>query len=192
MFPESVYSCSCRIKRMGCRIFLLDLRALGYTMLKQWQFPMIATETVFMKPKIQEPRMNANTRENNNRLLFKDEVYKIVGAAFEVSNTFGCGFLEAVYQEALEIEFYDNHIPFESQKKIKISYKGNILAKEYIADFVCCDSIIVEIKAIKKITEIEEAQLINYLKATQMPVGIIINFGGAKLEWKRYANTKNL
>ncbi|MFZ9011329.1 MAG: hypothetical protein ACO20W_05485, partial [Anaerohalosphaeraceae bacterium] len=93
MFPESVYSCSCRIKRMGCRIFLLDLRALGYTMLKQWQLPMIATETVFMKPKIQEPRMNANTRENNNRLLFKDEVYKIVGAAFEVSNTFGCGFL---------------------------------------------------------------------------------------------------
>jgi GxxExxY protein len=61
--------------------------------------------------------MNANTRENNNKLLFKDEVFKIVGAAFEVSNTLGCGFLEAVYQEALEIEFYDNRIPFESQKR---------------------------------------------------------------------------
>ena len=135
--------------------------------------------------------MNANTRENN-RLLFKDEVYKIVGAAFEVSNTLGCGFLEAVYQEALEIEFQDNHIPFESQKKINIAYKGKTLAKEYIADFVCFDSIIVEIKAIKKITEIEEAQLINYLKATQKPVGVIINFGSTKLEWKRYANTRNI
>ena len=135
--------------------------------------------------------MNANTRENN-RLLFKDEVYKIVGAAFEVSNTLGCGFLEAVYQEALEIEFQDNHIPFESQKKINIAYKGNTLAKEYIADFICFDSIIVEIKAIKKITEIEEAQLINYLKATQKPVGVIINFGSTKLEWKRYANTRNI
>ena len=135
--------------------------------------------------------MNANTRKYNNGLLLKDEVYKIVGAAFEVSNTLGSGFLEAVYQEALEIELRDNQIPFESQKKINIAYKDKVLAKEYIADFVCCGSIIIEIKAIKKITEIEEAQLINYLKATQMPVGIIINFGGTKLEWKRYANTRN-
>ena len=136
--------------------------------------------------------MNANTHEYKNKILFKDEVYKIVGAAFEVSNTLGCGFLEAVYQEALEMEFQDNQIPFESQKRINITYKGNVLDKEYIADFVCYENIIIEIKAIKKTTEIEEAQLINYLKATQMPVGLIINFGGTKLEWKRYANTKNI
>jgi GxxExxY protein len=135
--------------------------------------------------------MDANTHEYNNKLLFKDEVYKIVGAAFEVSNTLGCGFLEAVYQEALEIEFRNSQIPFQSQQRIKITYKGNVLNKEYIADFVCCDNIIVEIKAIQKITEIEEAQLLNYLKATQVPVGVIINFCGTKLEWKRYANTIN-
>jgi GxxExxY protein len=106
-----------------------------------------------------------------------------------VSNELGCGFLEAVYQEALEIEFVDNGIPYEAQEKINITYKGRILNKEYIADFICFDKIIVEVKAIKKITEIEEAQLINYLKATKLPLGIIINFGGTKLEWRRYANT---
>jgi GxxExxY protein len=124
-----------------------------------------------------------------NELLLKEEVYTIVGAALKVGNTMGCGFLEAVYQEALEIEFRTGHVPFESQKRIAILYNGIALNKEYIADFVCYGSIILEIKAIKKITEIEEAQLINYLKATQMPVGLVINFGGTKLEWKRYANT---
>lgn len=135
--------------------------------------------------------MNANDRECKSNLLFKDEVYNIVGAAFNVCNTLGCGFLEAVYQEALEIEFHDNNILFESQKRISISYNGNVLNKEYIADFLCYGNIIVEIKAIKKITEIEEAQLINYLKATKKSVGLVINFGGKKLEWKRYANTQN-
>ena len=107
-----------------------------------------------------------------------------------ISNTLGCGFLEAVYQEVMEIELAENGIPFEPQKTIQISYKGRILEKEYIADFLCYEKIIVEIKAIKKITEIEEAQLLNYLKATKLPLGLIINFGGKKLEWKRYANTK--
>ena len=141
--------------------------------------------------KNKELRMSANKYEHH-KVLFKEEVYQIVGAAFEVSNTLGCGFLEAVYQEALEIEFQNSQIPFESQKRIRIAYKGNVLNKEYIADFVCHDNIVVEIKAIKKITEIEEAQLLNYLKATQMPVGLMINFGGTKLEWKRYANTRNM
>ena len=131
---------------------------------------------------------------NNNGfgddLIYKDEVYRIIGAALNVAHELGCGFLEAVYQEALEIELAQNGIPFESQKKINISYKGKVLSKEYIADFVCFNNIIVEIKAIKRITEIEEAQIINYLKATKLPLGLIINFGSMKLEWKRYANTK--
>jgi len=133
--------------------------------------------------------MHANEREYGG-LIYKDEVYRIVGAAMNVSNTLGSGFLEAVYQEALEIEFQDNGVPFESQKRIKISYKNRVLNKDYIADFVCFGNIIVEIKAIKQITGIEEAQLINYLKATKLPLGLILNFGSEKLEWKRYANTR--
>ena len=126
----------------------------------------------------------------DDNLIYRDEVYRIVGAAMNVSNILGSGFLEAVYQEALEIEFQDNGIPFESQKRIRISYKGRILEKDYIADFVCFDNIIVEIKAIKQITGIEQAQLINYLKATGLPLGLLMNFGTPKLEWGRYANTK--
>ena len=133
--------------------------------------------------------MHANEREYGG-LIYKDEVYRIVGAAMNVSNTLGSGFLEAVYQEALEIEFQDNGVPFESQKRIKISYKNRVLNKDYMADFVCFDNIIVEIKAIKQITGIEEAQLLNYLKATKLPLGLILNFGSEKLEWKRYANTR--
>ncbi len=127
---------------------------------------------------------------NECELIFKEEAYRIVGAAMTVSNTLGCGFLEAVYQEVLGIEFSENKIPFEAQKRIAITYKDRILTKEYIADFLCFEKIIVEIKAIKNIAEIEEAQLINYLKATKLPLGLIINFGGKKMEWRRYANTK--
>ena len=123
-------------------------------------------------------------------VIFKEEVYRIVGAALAVANELGCGFLEAVYQEALALEFQESNIPFEPQKQITIGYKGKLLEKEYIADFVCYGNIIVEIKAIKKITEIEEAQLMNYLKATRLPVGLLINFGGMQLEWKRYACTR--
>jgi GxxExxY protein len=108
----------------------------------------------------------------------------------EVSNELGCGFLEAVYQEALELEFQSANIPFISQKEIIIQYKNTILDKKYYADFLCFDSIILEIKAMKKTTEIEEAQLLNYLKASKLPLGLLINFGSPKLEWKRYANTQ--
>jgi GxxExxY protein len=125
-------------------------------------------------------------------LLLKDEVYQIVGAAMEVSNQLGCGFLEAVYQEALELEFTERRIPHVSQKRIQISYKGRVLNKEYIADFVCHDRIVVEIKAINVITRIEKAQILNYLKATNLPLGLIVNFGAPRLEWKRYANTNRV
>ena len=132
--------------------------------------------------------MNANERE----LILKNEVYQIVGAAMEVSNELGSGFLEAVYQEALGIEFDQIQIPYTPQQRITIAYKNTTLNKEYIADYVCFEQVIVEIKAIKAITQIEEAQLLNYLKATSFPVGLLVNFGTPKLEWKRYANTRNI
>ena len=130
--------------------------------------------------------MNANERE----LICKEETYRIVGSAMTVSNALGCGFLEAVYQEAMEIELKESRVPFEAQKRIQIHYKDRILQKEYEADFLCYDCIIVEIKAIEKITEIEEAQVLNYLNAAKLPLGLIVNFGAPKLEWKRYVNTK--
>jgi len=130
--------------------------------------------------------MDASERE----LILKDKVYQIVGAAMEVSNQLGCGFLEAVYQEALEIELAERKIPHVLQKRLEIFYKGRRLNKEYIADFLCHDRIVVEIKAIKSITVIEEAQILNYLKATNLPLGLVVNFGAPQLEWKRYVNAK--
>jgi len=132
--------------------------------------------------------MDANKRE----LILKDEVYRIVGAAMEVSNELGNGFLEAVYQEALGIEFDQKQIHYTPQQRITISYRNITLNKEYIADYVCFERVIVETKAIQSIIRLEEAQLLNYLQATGLPVGMLINFGTPKLEWKRYANTRNI
>jgi len=120
-------------------------------------------------------------------ILFKDEVYRIIGAAIEVHKELGNGFLEAVYQEALETELASRDIPFKSQVSLRIRYKEKLLRKEYMADMVCFDSIIVEIKALAKLGGSEESQIINYLKATSLRVGLLINFGSAgKLEWKRF------
>jgi GxxExxY protein len=99
-------------------------------------------------------------------LICKNEVYKIIGAAMEVHKVLGCGFLEAVYREALELEFQAQNIPYEQEKLLKITYKGNLLKKEYIADFVCFDKVIVEIKALSAFADAHTAQVINYLKAT--------------------------
>lgn len=96
-------------------------------------------------------------------------------------------FLEPVYQEALEIELARRNIPFEAQKLLKVEYKGQSLKKEYVADFVCFEQVIIEVKACQGLTAGEEGQLINYMKATQMHVGLLINFcSQARLEWKRY------
>jgi GxxExxY protein len=119
-------------------------------------------------------------------LILKDEVYRVVGAAIEVHKVLGSGFLEAVYQEAFAIELSENDISFKSQTALKIGYKGHQLQKEYIADFTCFDSLIVEIKSLSVLTGREEAQVINYLKATGYKVGLLINFGSiGKLEWKK-------
>jgi len=114
-----------------------------------------------------------------------ERTYKIIGAAMEVHKELGCGFLEAVYQEALEREFSTQTIPFKSQPIIQIAYKGKPLDKTYQPDFVCYGEIILEIKAISSLSGIEEAQLINYLKATGLKVGLLINFGAKSLEYKR-------
>jgi len=119
-------------------------------------------------------------------LLYKDEVYQIIGAAMEVHKVLGPGFLEAVYQEALEIEFILRGIPFESYKNLKIPYKESVLKKCYEADFVVFEKIIVEIKALDSIISKNKAQIINYLKATKLRLGVLINFGEESLVWKRF------
>ena len=125
-------------------------------------------------------------------LLFKDEVYAIVGAAMEAYNQLGPGFLEPVYQEAMEVETLERKIPTKPQHEILVHYKGKPLKKFYIADLLCYDQVIVEIKAIDALTTREESQLINYLKATGLKVGLLINFGShGKLEWRRMVLTKD-
>ena len=115
-----------------------------------------------------------------------ERTYKIIGAAIEVHKALGCGFLEGVYQEALGREFKVQRIPNEPQPIIEIFYKGQSLDKKYQPDFVCYNEVIVEIKAISSLTGVEEAQLINYLKATRLNVGLLINFGARSLEHKRF------
>ena len=120
--------------------------------------------------------------------------YQIIGAAMEVHSELGCGFLEAVYQEALEEEFKLRKIPFRQEVILEIKYKNKKLKQSYRADFVCFDSIIVELKALNRISTVEESQVLNYLKATGLQTGLLLNFGSAKLEYKRliWSHTKIL
>ena len=116
---------------------------------------------------------------------------KIINACMEVHNELGNGFLEPVYQEALAIEFEEMHIPFKREAKIDIFYKGKKLDKEYYADFICYDKIIVELKAISKLVNANKAQVINYLHGTKLPVGLLVNFGESSLKWERLTLLKN-
>jgi GxxExxY protein len=113
------------------------------------------------------------------------KTYSIIGAAMEVHRELGSGFLEAVYQEALEKEFISQGILHSSQPLVQIYYKGQPLKKTYQPDFICYDDVIVEIKAMDKLSGLEQAQVINYLKATRLKVGLLINFGSKSLEHKR-------
>jgi GxxExxY protein len=120
-------------------------------------------------------------------LLLKEEVFAVVGAAIEVHRELGCGFLEAVYQEAMELELADRNLPFLPQVALRITYKTRTLKKEYVADLLCFGQLIVELKAIDRLTSVEEAKLLNYLKATGLRVGLLVNFGASgRLEWKRF------
>jgi GxxExxY protein len=110
-------------------------------------------------------------------LLYEDETYAIKGAVFEVYKTMGVGFLEAVYQECLEEELRRRGIPFASQVEIKLDYKGKLLRQFYKADIVCYDRIILELKAVNNLLPEHSAQLFNYLRATKINLGLLVNFG---------------
>jgi GxxExxY protein len=119
-------------------------------------------------------------------ILLKEEVYAIVGAAMEVHRVLGSGFLEAVYQEALEYELSQRQIAYETQEELGIFYKDRMLEKRYRADLICYDQIIIELKASTGLIGRDTAQLLNYLKASRVRLGLLINFGSrSKLEWKR-------
>lgn len=117
--------------------------------------------------------------------------YAILGAAMEVHKQLGCGFLEMVYQEALSLEFAMQGIPFSREVELPIFYKRQRLNTAYKADFVCFDAIIVELKAQAKIGGVEEAQVINYLKASGHEVGLLLNFGAASLQYRRFILSKS-
>ncbi len=120
-------------------------------------------------------------------LILGDEVYAIAGAAMEVYHKMGIGFLEPVYQEAMQIELAHRKVPFHAQRELEIYYKETKLRKKYVCDLFCYNQIIVELKVQDRLTNIEVAQLMNYMKITKTRVGVLINFGSVpKLEWKRY------
>ncbi len=116
--------------------------------------------------------------------------FAIIGAAMEVHSELGPGFLEAVYHEALVIEFTSRGLPFAREPKLPVSYKSSRLTIQYRPDFVCFGAVIVELKAIKMITPIEEAQTINYLKTSNYALGLLINFGATSLQCNRFDNLK--
>ena len=121
-----------------------------------------------------------------SKLVYADEAYRIQGALFDVYNTLGVGFLEAVYQEALELELEQRNIPFVSQKELTVTYKGQPLKQTYRADLMCYDKIVLELKAVKTLLPEHSAQLHNYLRATGMKLGILVNFGSpSQIEIKR-------
>lgn len=132
-------------------------------------------------------RIDAN--EMNKKIVYREESYRIIGACFEVHNEKGAGFLEAVYQECLAIEFAASAIPYQQKKDIRLQYKGQVLKQFYQPDFFCFEKIVVEIKALKQLNDEHRAQIINCLKSTGVKLGLLINFGHhPRLEYERFAN----
>ncbi|HEX3998577.1 MAG TPA: GxxExxY protein [Pirellulales bacterium] len=128
-------------------------------------------------------------RSGENRpaeLLYEADSYRILGACFEVYNEMGCGFLEAVYQECLELEFHDRALIFRSQSDLALSYKGRPLKQRHVPDFILFDKIVLELKAVKELTAEHRAQVHDYLRATSFRLGLLANFGHyPKLEYER-------
>ena len=117
------------------------------------------------------------------------QTYAIIGAAMEVHRALGCGFLEAVYSEAFAAELLLRQIPFRREAAITIAYKGNVLPCTFRVDFLCYDDIIVELKALTRLTSIEDAQVINYLKAFGPGKALLLNFGVTSLQHKRFVRS---
>ena len=131
-------------------------------------------------------KSNTNLTNQPNMIYYRQESFDIVGAAMHVYNTLGHGFLEAVYQEALEIELTKRGIPFESQKELRIVYEGQELKQTYKPDLICYDKIIVELKAVSSLDDSHRSQIYNYLHATGYKLGLLINFGCSDgLEYER-------
>lgn len=120
--------------------------------------------------------MNSKNHEHSGTLLYKEECYQIQGAIFEVYKEIGAGFLESVYQECLEKELSRRAIPFQRQAEIRLAYKGESLQQYFVADLICFGSILLELKASKSLEPIHRAQVINYLKATGLRLGLLVNF----------------
>lgn len=121
-------------------------------------------------------------------LIYKTEAYNIIGCAMEVHRELGPGFSEGVYQEALAIELKINGIEFNREKELHINYKEHLLSKKFIPDFICYDKIILELKALSELTGDHRSQVINYLKATNHKLGLLVNFGASSLEYERIIN----
>jgi len=146
-----------------------------------------------MRPQNEEKREKPQNTQNtqNEDFPLKEESYAILGAVFEVYREMGCGFLEAVYQECLERELRIRQIPFTAQQALSITYKGQSLRQTYQPDLICFDKIILELKAVTELAPEHRAQLHNYLKATNLPVGYLVNFGHhPKVEFERVVRTK--
>jgi GxxExxY protein len=119
-------------------------------------------------------------------LIYKEETYRIMGACFEVYKEKGCGFLEPVYHECLEIELGMQTLPFRTRVPIALTYKGRALTRTYVADLICFERILLELKAVSALVDEHRAQVLNYLHATGLRLGLLINFGHfPKLEWER-------
>jgi GxxExxY protein len=125
------------------------------------------------------------------KILFKEESYKIIGACMEVHTQLGPGFLEAVYQEALEIEFNRENIPYKREPELTILYKGVPLTKKYFPDFICYSEIIIELKAVSSLNNDLIAQTVNYLKATNFELALLVNFGETSLIYERLVRYKS-
>ena len=123
--------------------------------------------------------MSADMQEPNSAFLSEEQTFQIRGAVFEVNRTMGRGFMEAVYQECLGLEFRRRSIPFRAMPRLKLTYKGVPLRQTYQPDFICFEAVIIELKVARELAPEHRAQLCNYLKATGLRIGLLVNFGGS-------------